>query len=356
MNPLVNSQLLPHVISYRLVGSPRLELHLMVEEVQFGVSQSVNDKHTRGHFVYCIEIKVSPSEKWAHLCSQTSAKPSETYCLQRHSTLGISERLSKLSLPELNEIPEATANSSNLDVGELDGNLKDSSASATVVKHRWLPATFDPKSSEKSVEWAWKMVTWDDGQPFHEDNPTICSWKSIPELPYKNPEVVRFKDLEDVNEATWDVSTDVVKALNGRLDWTFEIRIYTASVQQMQVRVGEDVVTYRKKAQRVAAKFKGKTSRSNALIIPPPSWTSSIGSEDKLQNDTLTIGMALSLLIFHHAHDLLHSTSLLENYGQWVANIKNVTVQFSWFMNSLIFLSLPHFGLSWNFVDWCFGP
>lgn len=243
----------------------------MVEEVQFGVSQSVNDKHTRGHFVYCIEIKVSPSEKWAHLCSQTSAKPSETYCLQRHSTLGITERLSKLSLPELNEIPEATANSSNLDVGELDGNLKDSSASATVVKHRWLPATFDPKSSEKSVEWAWKMVTWDDGQPFHEDNPTICSWKSIPELPYKNPEVVRFKDLEDVNEATWEVSTDVVKALNGRLDWTFEIRIYTASVQQMQVRVGEDVVTYRKKAQRVAAKFKGKTSRSNALIIPPPS-------------------------------------------------------------------------------------
>lgn len=271
MNPLVNSQLLPHVISYRLVGSPRLELHLMVEEVQFGVSQSINDKHTRGHFVYCIEIKVSPSEKWAHLCSQTSAKPSETYCLQRHSTLGITERLSKLSLPELNEIPEATVNSSNLDVVQNNDNLEDSSASATVVKHRWLPATFDPKGSEKSVEWAWKMVTWDDGQPFHEDNPTICSWKSIPELPYKNPEVVRFKDLEDVNEATWEVSTDVVKALNGRLDWTFEIRIYTASVQQMQVRVGEDVVTYRKKAQRVAAKFKGKTSRSNALIIPPPS-------------------------------------------------------------------------------------
>ena len=88
----------------------------------------------------------------------------------------------------------------------------------------------------------------------------------------RNPEVVRFKDLEDVNEATREVPSDVVKALHGRLDWSFEIKIYSVCLQQKKVLVeDDDIVTYRKKAERVAAKYKGKTSRSNALIIPPPS-------------------------------------------------------------------------------------
>lgn len=239
----------------RLVGSPRLELHLMLEEVQFGVTQSFNNPNTRGHFVYSIEIKVFPSEKWAHHCTQSGAKPADTYNLQRHSTLGVTERLFNLALPEVSEEGEET----NPPAGE------------NLVKHRWLPAAFDPKSSEKAVEWTWKVATWGDGQPFHVENPTIYSSDELPELPFANPEVVRFKDLEDINEATWEVSTDVVKALNGRLDWSFEIKIFTTCLQQKKVMVGKDVVTYRKKAERVASKFKGKTSRSNALIIPPPS-------------------------------------------------------------------------------------
>ena len=227
----------------------------MLEEVQFGVTQSFNNPNARGHFVYSIEIKVFPSEKWAHHCTQSGAKPADTYNLQRHATLGVTERLSNLSLPELSEESEET----------------NPSCSDNVVKHRWLPAAFDPKSSEKAVEWTWKMVTWGDGQPFHVENPTNCSSDVIPELPFANPEVVRFRNLEDINEATWEVSTDVVKALNGRLDWSFEIKIFTACLHQKKVMVGKDVVTYRKKAERVASKFKGKTSRSNALIIPPPS-------------------------------------------------------------------------------------
>lgn len=115
------------------------------------------------------------------------------------------------------------------------------------------------------------MTTWADGRPFEEDNASCSSDADVPELPFKNPEVIRFKDLEDVNEATWEVPRDVVKSLHGRLDWRFEIKIYTACLQQKKVLVGNDVVTYRKKAERVAAKYKGKTSRSNALIIPPPS-------------------------------------------------------------------------------------
>ena len=230
----------------------------MLEEVQFGVTQSLDNPNTRGHFVYKIEIKVFPSEKWAHHCTQTGAKPAETYSLQRKTTLGITERLSNLSLPEVSE--------------ESEGSEPPASVSEdNVGKHRWLPAVIDPKSSEKAVEWTWKMDTWGDGQPFHVENPTHCSSDVIPELPYANPEVVRFKNLEDINEATWEVSTDVVKALNGRLDWSFEIKIFTACLQQKKVLVGKDVVTYRKKAERVASKFKGKTSRSNALIIPLPS-------------------------------------------------------------------------------------
>ncbi|KAG0581271.1 hypothetical protein KC19_4G238500 [Ceratodon purpureus] len=244
----------------RLVGSPRLELHLMVEEVQFGVSQSFNNLSTRGHFVYALEIKALPSEKWAHHCTQTSAKPSDTYNLQRHATLGITERLSKLSLPEVT------------DEENEEGNIQPTGGEPAddVVKHRWFPAVYDPRGSEKAVEWTWKMTTWGDGQAFDEENPN-CSSDVLPNLPYRNPEVVRFKDLEDVNEATWEVPTDVVKALHGRMDWSFEIKIYTTCLQQKKVRVGKDVVTYRKKAERVAAKYKGKTSRSNALIIPPPS-------------------------------------------------------------------------------------
>jgi hypothetical protein len=238
----------------RVASSPNLELHLMVEEVQFGVTQSFNTANTRGHFVYSIEIKAFPSEKWAQHCTQTSAKPSDSYNLQRHSTLGVTERLSKLSLPELEEetIPSQPDEES-------------------VVKHRWLPADYDPRSSEKAVEWTWKMTTWADGRPFEEDNASCSPDADISELPFKNPEVIRFKDLEDVNEATWEVPRDVVKSLHGRLDWRFEIKIYTACLQQKKVLVGNDVVTYRKKAERVAAKYKGKTSRSNALIIPPPS-------------------------------------------------------------------------------------
>lgn len=229
----------------------------MVEEVQFGVTQNFSTPNTRGHFIYSIEIKAFPSAKWAHHCNQTFAKPSDTYNLQRHATLGVTERLSKLSLPEENEqnglLPAAEPADNN------------------VVKHRWLPAAYDPKSSEKAVEWTWKMTTWGDGQPFDEENPSLNSSDVIPELPFRNPEVVRFKDLEDVNEATWEVPTDVVKALQGRLDWSFEIKIYTVCLQQKKVLVGKDVVTYRKKSERVAAKYKGKTSRSNALIVPPPS-------------------------------------------------------------------------------------
>lgn len=230
----------------------------MLEEVQFGVTQSFNNSNTRGHFVYSIEVKVFPSEKWAHHCTQSGAKPAETYNLQRHATLGITERLSNLSLPNLSEEGEE---SEEVNPSESDN----------VVKHRWLPAAFDPKSAEKAVEWTWKMATWADGQPFHVENPTNCSSDVLPELPFANPEVVRFKDLEDINEATWELSTDVIKALNGRLDWSFEIKIFTACLQQKKVLVGNNVVTYRKKAERVASKFKGKTSRSNALIIPPAS-------------------------------------------------------------------------------------
>jgi len=229
----------------------------MVEEVQFGVTRSFDNPNTRGHFVYSIEIKAFPSEKWAHHCSQTSAKPSDTYNLQRHATLGVTERLSRLSLPELSD-------------EKNDENGQGVAELPAVVKHRWFPAAYDPKSSEKAVEWTWKMTTWGDGQPFDEENPNSSS-DAIPELPFRNPEVIRFKDLEDVNEATWEVPTDVVKALHGRLDWSFEIKIYTVCLQQKKVLVGKDVVTYRKKAERVAAKYKGKTSRSNALIIPPPS-------------------------------------------------------------------------------------
>lgn len=238
----------------RLVGSARLELHLMVEEVQFGVTQCYNNPNTRGHFVYALEIKALPSEKWAHHCTQTSAKPSDSYNLQRHATLGVTERLTKLSLPEI--------------VDEESG--KRNQQPDDVVKHRWLPAVYDPRSSEKAVEWTWKMATWGDGQAFDEENPN-CSSDALPELPFPNPEVVRFKDLEDVTEATWEVPSDVVKALHGRLDWSFEIKIYTVCLQQRKLLVGNDVVTYRKRAERVAAKYKGRTSRSNALIIPPPS-------------------------------------------------------------------------------------
>jgi len=74
--------------------------------------------------------------------------------------------------------------------------------------------------------------------------------------------------LEDINEATWEVPTEVVKELHGRLDWSFEIKMFTACLQQKKLLVGKDVVTYRKKVERVASKFRGKTSRSNALIIP----------------------------------------------------------------------------------------
>ena len=231
----------------------------MVEEVQFGVTQSFNNPNTRGHFVYALEIKALPSEKWAHHCTQTSAKPSDTYNLQRHDTLGVTERLSKLSLPDATE-EESDQGNGLQPVG--------ATAADDVVKHRWMPAVYDPRSADKAVEWTWKMATWGDGQAFDEENP---NWTSdvLPELPFRNPEVVRFKDLEDVNEATWEVPTDVVKTLHGRLDWSFEIKIYTACLQQTQLLVGKDVVTYRMKAERVAAKYKGKTSRSNALIIPP---------------------------------------------------------------------------------------
>lgn len=237
----------------RLVGSPLLELHLMVEEVQFGVTQSSNTPTTRGPFIYTIEIKAFPSSKWSPHSTQTSAKPSDTYNLQRHATLGVTERLSKLSAPEL-----------------TDTNPGNNPGSPAVVKHRWLPAAFDPKSSEKAVEWTWKMTTWEDGRSFDEENPSSGA-DGIPELPFRNPEVVRFKDLEDVNEATWQVPADVVKGLHGRVDWGFEIKIYTVLLQQKRYLVGEDVVVYRKKAERVASKYKGKTSRSNALIIPPSS-------------------------------------------------------------------------------------
>jgi len=233
----------------------------MLEEVQFGVTQSFNNANTRGHFVYSIEIKVSPSEKWSHHCTQTSARPAETYNLQRLSTLGVTERLSALSLPSLpDEVDSTPVTNSTLAANDTH----------SVVQHRWLPAAFDPKSADKAVEWTWKMSTWADGQPFREENPT-SSEVNLPELPFPNPEVVRFKDLEDINEATWEVPTDVVKALHGRLDWSFEIKIFTACLQQKKLLLGTDVVTYRKRADRVASKFKGKTSRSNALIIPPPS-------------------------------------------------------------------------------------
>lgn len=232
----------------------------MVEEVQFGVTESFNNRNTRGHFIYCIEIKAFPSEKWAHLCKQRKAKPGPTYDLQRHNTLGVSERLSKLSLPELPHVPE-----------HMEEENYESSTTQSTVKHKWLPAVYDPQGPSKSVEWAWKMTAWDDGQTFHCESPTSCPGKAFPELPFKNPEVVRFKDLEDVNEATWEVSTDAVKNLNGRLDWSFEIKIYTTCLQQVELRVGKEKAIYRKNGQRVAAKFKGKTSRSNALIIPPDS-------------------------------------------------------------------------------------
>lgn len=233
----------------------------MVEEVQFGVTHSFNNANTRGHFVYSIEIKVFPSEKWAHHCKQTSALPAETYNLQRHATLGVTERLSGLSLP-----PRPTPTAPPPAPPAPSAN----DTTHGVVKHRWMPAVFDPKSAEKAVEWMWKMTSWADGQPFREENPTTSD-AQLPELPFANAEVVRFMDLEDVNEATWEVPTDVVKALHGRLDWSFEIKIVTACLQQQKLLVGTDVVTYRKKAVRVASKFKGKTSRSNALIIPPPS-------------------------------------------------------------------------------------
>lgn len=253
------------------MGSPRLELHLMLEEVQFGVTRSFNNANTRGHFVYSVEIKVFPSEKWAHHCTQTSALPAATYNLQRHATLGVTERLSaRHSLPTLSDNSSEIAESENCNPVM---NPPPAANDHGVVQHKWLPAAFGPKSAEKAVEWTWKMITWKDGQPFCEENPTnVCSsYVNLPELPFANPEVVRFRDLEDINEATWEVSTDVVKALNGRLDWSFEIKVFTACLQQKKVLVGEDVVTYRKKADRVASKFKGKTSRSNALIIPPPS-------------------------------------------------------------------------------------
>lgn len=245
----------------RVVGKPYLELHLLLEEVQFGVTQSFNNPNSRGHFVYSVEIKVLPSEKWAHHCTQPSAKPDDMYNLQRHSTLGVSERLSKISLPELSD-EEDDGN---------DGRGQAASLSAgESVKHRWFPAACDPKSTDKAVQWAWKMTAWDDGQPFDEENPTNCCSDAFPELPFRNPEVVRFRDLEEINEATWEVPIDAVKALHGRLDWSFEIKIYTVCLQQKKVLVGKDVVTYRKKADRVASKYKGKTSRSNALIIPSP--------------------------------------------------------------------------------------
>lgn len=255
----------------RLVDVPRLELHLMLEEVQFGVTQTLNDKNTRGHFVYHIEIKVSPSEKWAHHCTQISAKPvaeEDTFALQRHNTLGVTERISKLSLPELSE-EEVDESHHRVDHITPDGGEDDVAA---VVKHRWMPAVFDPASTEKSVEWGWKMTAWGDGQVFCEEDPADCALGShVPELPFTNPEVIRFRDLEEICEATWEVPCDMVKKLHGRLDWSFEIKVYTTCVQQVPLRVGKDVVVYRKKSQRVAAKFKGKTSRSNALIIPPPS-------------------------------------------------------------------------------------
>ena len=252
----------------RLVDVPRLELHLLLEEVQFGVTQTLNDKNTRGHFVYHIEIKVSPSEKWAHHCTQISAKPvaeEDTIALQRHNTLGVTERLSKLSLPELSEEEVDSHRVDQIGPDYADNDV-------AVVKHRWMPAAFDPKSAEKSVEWGWKMNAWGDGQAFCEEDPSDCDLGSnVPELPFTNPEVIRFRDLEEICEATWEVPCDMVKKLHGRLDWNFEIKVYTTCVQQVPFRVGKDVVVYRKKSQRVAAKFKGKTSRSNALIIPPPS-------------------------------------------------------------------------------------
>jgi hypothetical protein len=237
----------------RLSNSPRIKLHLMLEEVQFGVTQSLTTPTTLGHFVYALEIKALPSEKWSHHCIQTSAKPSLDYNLQRHSTLGITERLSKtnLSMPEEKDTPVQPEEKSTDEV----------------VKHRWFPAV----TAAKSVEWTWKMTAWDDGRVFSEENPGFAS-DALPSLPFKNPEVVRFKNLEDVAEATWEVPGEVVRALHGRLDWSFELKIYTLCLRQREVRVdGEGRVVYRKKAERVVGKYKGKTSRSNALIIPSPS-------------------------------------------------------------------------------------
>lgn len=74
----------------------------------------------------------------------------------------------------------------------------------------------------------WKMIIWKDGQLFCEENfINVCSlYVNFFEFLFVNFEVVWFRDFEDINEVMWEVLIDVVKVLNGRFDWSFEIKVF----------------------------------------------------------------------------------------------------------------------------------
>lgn len=89
-----------------------------------------------------------------------------------------------------------------------------------VLNHRWLPAVFNPARPQKSVECGWRMNAWGDGQVFCEEDPA-STVRRVAMLPSTNPQAIRFRGLEEVCEATWEVPWDMVKKLQDRLDWNF---------------------------------------------------------------------------------------------------------------------------------------
>lgn len=50
-------------------------LHLKMEQAVFGVNGCLNDANHRGHFVYRVDVTVSPSREWMTKVHTLSAEP-----------------------------------------------------------------------------------------------------------------------------------------------------------------------------------------------------------------------------------------------------------------------------------------
>lgn len=190
---------------------------MVLNEIAFGVQNSVLEKDELGAFVHEIEISVRPSSSWLSDCDFIKGvHPSpEPQMVQKQvgssCTVGI----------------QAAANPTG-----VISYQSNKSSLENCLPYGWLPAATSWK--EKSVTWRWKMNTWKDSTRFKLNRPSsFASGKGfgdLRKLPFTGPEL-SYNDQSFVADATWKIPTCPTQERS--IEMVVEVKLHTAQVKKI---------------------------------------------------------------------------------------------------------------------------